>query len=522
MRFLTALLVVMSLGLAACGQGDNAASNMSSTEPLVKVASGELRGVVKDGVASYLGVPYAASPVGMLRWMPPQPVASWEGVRDAAAFGESCIQPQGFGGPGTNTPSGNEDCLFLNIWTPADAKGKSLPVMVWVHGGAYIVGSGAVPMTQGTGFAKQGAILVTINYRLGNLGFFAHPAIVAETPDGEHGNYAFMDQRAALQWVHDNIAVFGGDPDNVTLFGQSAGGTSVGFLLTMPSANGLYQKAIIESGSIRSSVRPLKDAPEDVKSAEDMGQALAAALGLENATANDLRALPAEKLVAGETNPGQFMPGPIADGTDVKGPTYQELAAGNFNHVPVMLGGNSFEVSIMRGAENSIPELLGDNLNQALRLYDGYGSLDREKQLQEIAGDVFVVEGARQYAESLSKAGVPTYLYHFDYVASFQRDTMPGTGHIFEIPFVFDTVDKWSPMATDEDKAYAKKVSPYWVAFAKTGDPNGDDRPNWPQYNSATKTLMYFGPKGPEAKENFEGDRLDFLDGLGVTMIGGR
>jgi para-nitrobenzyl esterase len=522
MRLLSALPIVLTLALAACGEKNNA-SQQSSTipDPIAKVTSGELRGAAMDGIVRFLGVPYAASPVGGRRWMPPQPVAPWDGTRNAVSYGEACIQPQGFGGPGTNTATGSEDCLYLNIWAPADAQGASLPVMVWLHGGAYVVGSGAVPMTQGTGFAKQGVILVTINYRLGNLGFFAHPAIDTETPDGEHGDYAFMDQRAALQWVRDNIAAFGGDPNNVTLFGQSAGGGSVGFLLTMPSTKGLYQRVIIESGSIRSAPRPIKDAPAGEKSAEERGVALAAALGLENPTPADLRGLPADRLVAGEANPGQFMPGPIADGALVSGPTYQELAAGNFNHVPAMLGSNSFEISIMRGAENSIPTALGDKLSQALRLYDGYGTLDRKEQLQQIAGDIFVVQGARQYAESLGKAGVPTYLYNFDYVASFQRDTMPGTGHIFEIPFVFDTVGEWSPMATDEDKAYARKVSPYWVAFAKTGDPNGEDRPAWPQYESATKTLMYFGPKGPEAKKNFEGDRLDFLDGLGLTMIGG-
>ncbi|HKJ72497.1 MAG TPA: carboxylesterase family protein [Alphaproteobacteria bacterium] len=536
MRLAAFLPVVLCLGLVACGQSQNSGGQssdasssgssggggtMAKMEPVVSVDGGQIRGQIKDGVASYLAIPYAASPTGNLRWMPPQPVAAWDGVRDATQYGASCMQGQ-FGPAPTGTddnkgPKTSEDCLFVNVWTPEDAKGKNLPVMLWVHGGAYILGSGSLPMYEGTGFAKSGVVLVTINYRLGNLGFFAHPAIDGQDPNGEHGNYAFMDQKAALKWVQNNIAKFGGDPNNVTLFGQSAGGASVGYLLTMPSAKGLYQKVIMESGSIRSAVRPLKDSSGGEKSAEEMGQEMAKALGLDNPSAEDLREIPAAKLMAPPA--GRFMPGPIEDGKDVMGPTYTELAEGNFNHVPVLLGANSYEVSIMRGADKAVPGVLGAHLDQALKLYDGYGTGDKDMKLKQIAGDIFMVDGARNYAESLAKAGVPTYLYHFDYVASFQRATMPGTGHIFEIPFVFDTVNQWSDKATDEDRAYAKKVHPYWVAFAKDSNPNGDDRPMWPQFNTDSKTVMYFGPKGPEAKQDFEGKRLDFLDKIGVTSL---
>jgi len=533
MRIAVILPIALCLGLAACGKSEQTAEkNMdtstassteatASTEHVVSVEGGQIQGKAVDGVVAYLGIPYAAPPVGDLRWMPPLPVTSWDGIRDATKYGSECVQ--GVFGPAPANgapPAGNEDCLFLNVWVPADAAGKKLPVMLWVHGGAYILGSGSQPMYEGTGFARDGVILVTINYRLGNLGFFAHPAIDAEDPNGEHGNYAFMDQVAALKWVQNNIAAFGGDPSNVTLFGQSAGGASVGYLLTMPAAKGLFQKAIIESGSIRRDPRPLKDAAAGGKSAEDMGVEMAKALGLDNASAADLRALPADKVMSAAA--GRFMPGPIQDGTDVTGATYKELAAGNFTHVPVLLGANSYEASIMPGAEKGIPAALGSHLDAALKLYDGYGSDDKDMKMKQMVGDIFIAGGARDYAESLSKAGVPTYFYNFDYVASFQRATMPGAGHIFEIPFAFDTVAQWSDMTTDEDKAYAKKVHPYWVAFAKTGDPNGDDRPNWPQFNMETKATMVFEPMGPEVKDNYHGDRLDFLDKIGVTSLGPR
>ena len=531
MRLRTLLPVFLCAGLAACGQSNNATTSKTSetsqakpatsNEPVVMVEGGRIRGSMHDGIVAYLGVPYAAPPVGNLRWMPPQPVKSWDAVRDATQYGSECVQGT-FGPPpaGANAapPRGSEDCLYLNVWAPADAQGKQLPVMLWVHGGAYVLGSGSLPMYQGTGFAKDGVILVTINYRLGNLGFFAHPAIDSESPDGEHGNFAFMDQRAALKWVQDNIAAFGGDPGNVTLFGQSAGGSSVGFLLTMPSAKGLYQKVIIESGSIRSAVRPLKDAPEGTQSAEDMGVAMAKALGLDNPTAADLRALPAAMVMSRAA--GRFMPGPIMDGTDVLGPTYKELADGNFNHVPVLIGANSYEVSIMRGGEKAVPGALGKNLDAALKLYDGYGKGTDEMKMKQIAGDIFIVDGARVYAESLAKAGVPTYMYFFDYVPSFQRATNPGTGHIMEIPFAFDTVSEaWPKQADDEDRAYAMKVHPYWVAFAKSSDPNAGNLPNWPKFDNDSKTMMYFGPQGPAAKPDYLGTRLDFLEQHGITSL---
>lgn len=228
-------------------------------QPVIQTKSGKLRGANQDGIAVFKGIPFAAPPVGQFRWRPPQPVAAWQGVRDALEFGPDCAQAGWGGSPGTITKGSSEDCLYLNLWAPAKAKAK-LPVMVWIHGGGFVGGSGSSPETFGDQFARQGVVLVTINYRLGRLGFFAHPALRQEHPEEPKGNYGYMDQIAALQWVQENIAAFGGDPKNVTVFGFSAGGVSVHSLMTIPAAKGLFHKAICQSSGGRDGVltgRPL-------------------------------------------------------------------------------------------------------------------------------------------------------------------------------------------------------------------------------------------------------------------------
>ena len=266
---MTRLLVCSLAALAAAIGGSSLVH--SQTPPVVRVDSGELQGVVADGVASFKGIPFAAPPVGDLRWRPPQPVARWTGVRQAAEFGADCMQgrfgpppaPAAAAGapraaapgvPPARVPS--EDCLFLNVWRPADPTARNLPVMVWIYGGGFTGGSSASPNTSGVQFAKQGVVLVSFNYRLGRLGFFAFPALSQEHPDEPKGNYAYMDQIAALQWVQRNIAAFGGDPNNVTIFGLSAGGVSVHSMLASPLARGLFHKAISESGGSGTACSP--------------------------------------------------------------------------------------------------------------------------------------------------------------------------------------------------------------------------------------------------------------------------
>ena len=314
---------VLACSLAAVAAATGLGTAAPAQAPaVVKVDTGELQGVLDDGVVSYKGIPFAAPPVGDLRWRPPQTAARWTGVRQAAEYGANCMQGR-FGGPppgaaarpgappapgNAAVPAPSEDCLFLNVWRPADATARKLPVMVWIHGGGFVFGSGNLPGAAGGPFATQGVVLVTINYRLGRFGFFAFPALSREHPDETKGNYAYMDQIAALQWVRRNIAAFGGDPDNITIFGFSAGGVSVHSMLASPQARGLFHKAIAQSAGSRDSVltaRPLREDGVDPNypvSAETIGITFARSMGIEGtdpAALARLRALSAEQVLQG-------------------------------------------------------------------------------------------------------------------------------------------------------------------------------------------------------------------------------
>jgi len=315
------LLSAFILSVVVCSLNAQQANGIAEIDgPVIKTSSGQLRGASVDDVSVFKGIPYAAPPVGEYRWRPPQPVIPWEGVRDALTFGPDCAQGGWGAAPGTIREGSSEDCLYLNLWVPTEANPESkLPVMVWIHGGAFVGGSGAGPITAGDAFAKQGVILMTFNYRLGRLGHFAFPALTAEHPDEPKGSYAFMDMIAALQWVQQNIAAFGGDPDNVTIFGQSAGGVAVHSLLTIPQAKGLFHKAISHSGGSRDGVltpRPINRENADPLypvSAETIGINFARKHGIEGTDAEalaKLRSLSVEEIVDG----GQEMMGREARG----------------------------------------------------------------------------------------------------------------------------------------------------------------------------------------------------------------
>ncbi|NWK96360.1 carboxylesterase [Sphingobium lactosutens] len=418
-------------------------------QPEVMIAQGRLRGTTEDGVTAFKGVPFAQPPVGDLRWRAPQPIARWQGVRDASQYGHDCMQ---LPFPSDAAPLGTppaEDCLYINVWKPAGAKAK-LPVMLWIYGGGFVNGGSSPPTYSGAALARQGIMVVSFNYRLGRFGTFAHPALTrADADKGLFANYGYLDQIAALRWVKANIAAFGGDPANVTIIGESAGGMSVHALLTSPMAQGLFQKAVIQSGG----PMPMGDAT--LAGAEKLGAAFGEKKGVRaddpNALAK-LRALPADTVVDGLNLASLFAgsprehSSPIADGR-IAVDSLAAYQARRFAKVPVMIGATSDDIGGLTGP---------------------------------------MVAGARAMAQQFATQGVPTYYYRFSYVAdSLRTAKAKGAGHASEIPYFFDTVAiKYGGAATDRDKMMGRTASAYLVNFAKKGDPNGDALPAWRRYGA--------------------------------------
>ncbi|UUW08689.1 carboxylesterase family protein [Flavobacterium plurextorum] len=498
----------------------------------VVTASGIVRGKMEDGISVFRGIPYAAPPVGEFRWRSPQPVQSWKDVRDTSKPCAECPQagwPRGSG----MSKTASEDCLFLNIWKPANASKKvKLPVMVWIHGGGFVGGSGAGGDFSGASFAKQDVILVSINYRLGRLGFFAFPALAKENPNEYKGNYAYMDQIAALQWVQKNISAFGGDPKNVTIFGESAGGVSVHSLITIPLAKGLFQKAIIESGGGRDGVltgRPINKENADPHypiSAETIGINFAKRYTIEGTDAvalQKLRALTAEEIIDGgqETNGQNGEPtysGPILDGKLVVETAESAYNAENQPSIPIIIGSNSAEVPAGFVNANSKEELLsifGTRKEEASKAYDADGKTDFAKMLALVNTDKVWAEPARFTARRFTAKSAPAYLYLFSYVpASMQQWMKYGASHASEIPYVFDNlVDRNNIVFTPQDKKVAKIMNAYWVNFAKTGNPNGKSLAQWPVYDAKKNEVFEFREDGSAAKtDDTRKDRLDVIE----------
>lgn len=435
--------------------------------PLIQTVQGQLMGVVQDDIHLWRGIPYAAPPTGKWRWRAPQPVTPWSGIRDANTFSSASWQDieyckeLGGGDPGAFS----EDCLYLNVWSPAE-RHQPLPVMVWLHGGGYTIGAGSLPPYDGVALAKRNVVVVTVNYRLGHLGFFAHPALEGE--EGEAlNNFALLDQIAALRWVQENIAAFGGDPQNVTLFGESAGARSVLSLLASPRGKGLFHKAIVQSGYT------LPDTPREI--ALENGVALAEHFGLQNATAEQLRAIPAEAFWPLGA-PYKIAPTPVSGDAVLPEPMLDVFFAARQHPMPVMIGSNSDEASVM--AVFGI-DLAGQiqKLRRERRLGLGlikllYPGVKGDEELgRQVCRDMAFTALGYVVMQAQQRVGEPCWRYWFDYVAESEHHTYAnGAWHGNEVPYVFNTLTLAEPSrnyVNENDLAFAVHVADYWVNFAR-------------------------------------------------------
>jgi para-nitrobenzyl esterase len=489
-----ALLVAAALTISASASGPAAA------EPgPIAVEGGTVQGVTQGKVDVWLGIPYAAPPVDELRWRAPQPAKPWRRALVADSYGPSCVQP--------DIDFVSEDCLTLNVFRPAGAAGP-LPTMVWIHGGAMVRGGANIYPMQA--LAAQGVVAVSINFRLGRIGFFAHPALAVE---GEpRGNYGFLDQLAALQWVQRNIAAFGGDPTNVTIFGESAGGGSVFAQLVSPMSRGLFARAILQSPGTPGG-RPSEIPSSTLEKAEQIAVDYAKLLGIEGtdeSAARQLRRLSAQTLVAGASGeevlaalgertvvPGMAMS--IIDGEFLPETVESALENGRWAQVPIMIGSNSRDLGL--GADptkEAVFAQLGSFADQAKSIYDPDDAVDLDELKVQVYMDMTMVEPAQHAADLVAAAGQPTWLYRFSYVPTVQRPKMPGTLHGMEIPFTLNAPAAIVGAAnvTDEDLAMGAAASAYWVNFAKAGDPNGSGLPEWPAHQAGSTQILNFTNDG--------------------------
>ena len=465
---------------------------------------GAVRGQTHDGIDTFKGVPYAAPPVGPLRWRPPAPQAPWSETLVADRFGPGCLQVAPAGHAMDETCDYAEDCLYLNIWRPVSANPTGLPVMVWIHGGGFAFGTGASPITDGAALARRGVIVITINYRLGRFGWFAHPELTREAAGQATANFGLMDQIAALHWVQEHIAAFGGDPGNVTVFGVSAGARSVQMMMSAPAARGLFSKAIAQTSGPRMRCR-------DLATAETYGSALADALGVPDLAA--LRAAAPDAVLALDM-PEEHETAPILDGVLIAHDIDDAFERGLQAPIPHLLGSNDYEASNFLDLMPPPDEVLA-GLPEPLRqaVLDVYGATAGDDASHIVAGmvtDQICTEPARFVADRHARTGQPVFRYLFGYVPQGLVTERAGAGHGEEQPYVFGTLDavsRWRGVVTDVDRARAEDIGRYWTNFAKTGDPNGPGLPQWPA--DGADTLLRFAPDGPAPEHHFWRARLD-------------
>jgi para-nitrobenzyl esterase len=458
-----------------------------------QVTGGRVAGSESNGVVAFKGIPFAAPPVGALRWKAPQPVHRWSGVRDAASFAPACLQAAN---PYTAAPSMSEDCLYLNVWTPAKTPTDQLPVMVWIYGGAFAAGATSTPTYDGAHLATKGVVVVSVAYRLGPFGFLAHPDLTKESGKGS-GNYGLLDQIAGLKWVKENIAKFGGDAARVTVFGESAGGIAVSMLTVSPYAKGLFQRAISESGGNLGIPRTANEggatAPT-LKVAEAAGQHFLATLGADDIDA--ARRLPADKVLAA-VRPSMARFWPVFDGDVLPGDEYRLYEAGRFNDTPILVGTNSDEGNLFvrssttAAFEAQVRNGYGQGADAILAAYPHATDTEATRAAKDLFRDSTFAWGTAAWARLQSQHGHgKAFVYYFDHRTP---QSPNGSNHAAELGYVFGTLGAGrGPAPTQKDEALSELMMSYWTNFAKTGDPNGSGLPDWPAFRADDQRVMAF------------------------------
>jgi len=490
---------------------------------VVKLDSGYVSGL-NGPVRIYKGIPYAAPPVGALRWKPAQSAARWEGIKTAVSFGPECISGRGV------TPTSSEDCLNLNVWTPAQAAGAKLPVMVWIHGGAYESGSGIMPLFDGTALASQGIVVVTINYRLGMFGFFSHPELSAESPDGVSGNQGVTDMIQSLKWVQANIGGFGGDKDNVTIMGESAGGTSMGLLLLSPKANGLFHKAVASSpwGFLHPSTH-VKKTWYGRKPAEEAGAALGTLADLRAKSAPDIVAIPRTPMASPTMHQ-------VVDGLIIPDDPTVLWREGRINRAKLIVGTNRDEgtiftqsVTTLEEAKKRVGNSVGPNSDGLLAVYGATTDAGAEAANFDIMRDSWFSVGARQMARSADMAS-DVWQYEFTRVNGAGVRGKVGAFHTAEIPYFLRNLpaapyiaNRTGPLQLGDfaaiDEALSLGMSNYLLNFIKTGDPNGVDLKAWPKFGDGGERYMEFGEDGFTVKSDLRKKELDAVEALFLDRL---
>ncbi len=489
----------------------------------VKTDSGVVEGKQDGPVRTFLGIPYAAPPVGDLRWKPPVAPAKWTGVRKATEFGSACVQAPVYDDMNFRGAGQSENCLFLNVWTTAKTANAKLPVMVWIHGGGFKAGASSEPRQDGTVLAQQGVVVVSMNYRLGIFGFFVHPELAKESGRNAAGNYGLLDITAALQWVRDNVAAFGGDSGNVTIFGESAGSFAVNDLMASPLAKGLFHRAIGESGGAFSrtglALQTLAGREEkDSKFAETT-------YGVK--TIADLRAIPAQKLIDAAWKPGKS-DNPdfdhVVDGYFLPESVAAIFAAGKQNDVPLLAGWTHDEASFdvvfapKKPDTESLKALaqkdFGDRAADFLKVYPADNDAQALRSTVDYSGDTFIAWSTWRWIEAQVTTGKqPVYRYRFDLgPPSDPKGPQLGAFHSSDIEYVFGQLDsrphvEWKP----ENRQLSEQMQKYWANFARSGDPNGAGLPKWPIYSSADGWQVMYLNEPPAARKDDLRGRYLFL-----------